>query len=235
MPRKKKTDSTALTTVTPELQSELEQAREQAALAVQSLVGASIDTQQEHDLVTDWVRVARERRNVYEEKRKTITRPMDEAKAAVMDLFRPTIEYLDAYIKGCNGLLDAHAQAQRSAALAAQQAIRQSGVSEVPSTVVAVATGEHAVMLAKGSYTRTVYSFEFDYRAIDTGVVCHLVERGIDPDLVRAVQVALGVPDQSAPVRLTIDHDQTERAVNTFKLDYKAHGIEVKEHVHVVA
>lgn len=68
----------------------------QAAMMVTDLI---VSTDTELQLVTDDLRAMKARRDALEERRLSITRPIDQAKAGIMDLFRSPLAMYDAAIE----------------------------------------------------------------------------------------------------------------------------------------
>jgi len=82
-------------TVTVELdRSDREQMQNAAGMLVMAQ-GFAVASQADYDEGAQYLREIKQRRNELDAKRKSITRPLDEAKKRIMDLFRPPIETLD--------------------------------------------------------------------------------------------------------------------------------------------
>lgn len=71
----------------------------EATAATTMVVGITVSSDAELQLVTDDLRGIKAKRDALEARRLTITRPMDQAKAAVMDLFRAPLAAMDQAIE----------------------------------------------------------------------------------------------------------------------------------------
>jgi hypothetical protein len=93
----------------------------------------------------------------FTERRLEVTRPIDAAKKGIMDLFRPTIETLEAVLKASTQRLEEHA---RNVEAARRQALAEMNVSGPTSELVALAQAPQA--LPPQVKARTVLEFEVE-------------------------------------------------------------------------
>jgi hypothetical protein len=96
----------------------------EARQATATVVGITISSDSELQLVVDDLKAIKTRRDALEARRMTITRPLDQAKQAVMDLFRAPLEAMDRAISAGKQACLAYTR-ERDRRLAKEQAERE--------------------------------------------------------------------------------------------------------------
>ena len=108
-----------------------------------------IETQENRKNAEDLLIILRQARNSAEEKRLAITRPLDETKKRVLDLFRPHIARLDTMINVLSRRLSDHQLAQQRAAREAEQLILEQEAERMREARETGELVEHTVLTAE--------------------------------------------------------------------------------------
>lgn len=126
--------------VSADLRAELAEAK-----VVGTLDGFVVQTAEQAAVVADIQRDAHRHLKDWNEKRLTVTRPLDQAKKAVDALFKPITEPLERVKKHCQDLLTDWERRKRQLELAArQEAARLSAAGNVPAAAAIVAAAKPA-------------------------------------------------------------------------------------------